>query len=154
MLLSWHSWSPFSGDCLKRSGLTNSIVMSPFLHSQTFLLHPGVGIYFYSFLDQILPLISSILTVNPSCMALALYVCHFFLLKWDRSWLFNTDLLCDCDCSSSPGSPPCSTHSSHLCFSSYLHHHFCSNLPPTFAYSSRASLLLFRSLSNPLSLCW
>lgn len=104
--------------------------------------------------------IKSYISSHPSSLLIpAVWHWHcmdvtFFLLKWGRSCLFSTDLLCACKCSSCPGSPPCSTHSSHLCFSSYLHHNFCSNLPPTFAYSSQASLLLFRSLSNPLSLCW
>lgn len=47
--------------------------------------------FFYSFLDWILSLISSVPTVNPSCMAVT-----FFLLKWGRSCLFRADLLCAC----------------------------------------------------------
>lgn len=58
-----------------------------------------------------------------------------------------------CDSYSHPASSQCSTHSSYLCSSSYLNHHFSCNLLPTFACLFQPSLLLQIPLANLLSFC-
>lgn len=109
------------------------------------------------FLDHIWPLISSIFTISSS----QLYGCHIFFsssneidIPFSWFWALYRSALCLCSCSSCPALSPCSTHSSHLCSSSYLHYHSSHNLPPTFACSSQTSLLFFRSLPWAHSLCW
>lgn len=100
-----------------------------------------ISFFFYSSLDHIWPPISS----TPSL---------FILLKRGRYSLslILSSALCLHDYSSHPASSLYSTHTPHLCSSSYLHHPFSCNLPPTFACSSQSSLLFSRSLSQAHSL--